>query len=165
MKKSLHFICPTDGLETIIDGAFRQENYYYSSLGNSVLFNRKMLRDLKKLILEKNITEISFVLCNNNRIVSDAFSNQGFSGIRGLNNFYDKVMEQKERVEILWKTLNTESLILSYYLNQKIKELEKGLSRLAIKGLKFSGKIYDKKEDSFKDIYPNLICMDYPNFN
>ena len=165
MKKSLHFICPTDCLETIIGDTFQQENYYYFSLGNSVIFHRKMLQEIQKLIMEKDITEISFVLSNNNRIVLDAFSNQDFSDIRGLNNYYAKLIEQRERVEVLWKTLNKQSLILSYYLNQKIKELEKGLSRLAISGLKMSGKIYNEKEESFKDIYPNIICMDYSHFN
>lgn len=165
MKKLLYFICPTDCLESVIDDTFRQENYYYSSLGNSVIFYRRMLREIQKLIVEKNIKEISFVLSHDNRIVSDALDKQDFLNVRGLKNFYTKVIEQRQRVAILWESLNTQSLILSYYLNQKIKELEKGLKRLAIHGVKIKGKIYNKKQDSFEDIYHDLICMDYSNFN
>ena len=165
MNSLLHFICPTDCLETIINGAFRQENYYYSSLGNSVTFNKKVLKETRKLIQEKNIREISFVLSSDNRIVMDAYGNQSFSNIRGLNKFYTKVIEQKEQVETLWQTWNPNSLMLSYYLNDKIKELRAGLNDLADDQFKISGKIYDQQQNIFKEIYPDLICMDYPSFN
>jgi len=165
MKRLLHFICPTDCLETVINGKFRQENYYYSSLGNSVSFNKKVLKETRKLICEKNIREISFVLSSDNRIVMDAYGNQDFSDIKGLNKFYNKVIEQKEQVETLWQTWNLNSLILSYYLNDKIKELREGLQDMSDNQFKISGKIYDKQQNVFKEIYPDLICIDYSNFN
>jgi len=141
-----------DCLETIINGKFRQENYYFSSLGNSVSFNKNVLKETRKLIREKNIREISFVLSSDNRIVMDAYGNQDFSNIRGLNKFYTKVIEQKEQVETLWQTWNPKSLMLSYYLNDKIKELRAGLHDMTDNQFKISGKIYDKQQKRC-DIY------------
>jgi len=94
MKQCLYFICPTDYLETIIERTFDQENYFYSSLGNSVIFTKDELSEIKKLICSKGIREISFVLADDNPIVLDALANQNFSDIRGLKKFYNQVSEE-----------------------------------------------------------------------
>lgn len=165
MKKLLYFTCPTDSLEIIINEAFNHENYYCSSLGNSIIFDNYNLKETKKLIKKKKIKEIIFVLSNYNRIVLDAFGNQGFSNIKGLNNFYQQVNKEKERAALSWKTGNPQFLILSYYLNQKIKELKHGLRDSMLDQLLISGKIYNQQQQVFKDIYSDLICMDHKSFN
>lgn len=158
MKKLLYFICPTDNLESIINDVFRQENYYYSSLGNSISFKNNVIRQTKKLITTKNISEITFVLSNDNRIVLDAVGGQDFSDIRGLKKFYNQIIKQKEQTEMSWQTLNRQFLILSYHLNNKIKELKLGLDASIIDQIKISGKIYNRQENNFNDIYSDLIC-------
>ena len=122
IKKSLNFICPTDCLEPIINDAFSQENYYYSSLGNSITFDRKIVHQLEKLIKKREIKEISFVLSNDNRIVLDALGNQDFSEIRSLGDFYKKVTLQRDQIGLTWKIWDRQSLLLSYHLNKKIRE-------------------------------------------
>ena len=64
MKKCLYFICPTDCLESTIQSTFHQENFFYSSLGNSVNFNECELNQAKQLICDKGIREISFILAD-----------------------------------------------------------------------------------------------------
>lgn len=165
MKKLLYFTCPTDCLETIINDTFQDENYYCSSLGNSISFKNNTLEETKKLIREKKIREIAFVLSYNNRIVLDALSRQDFSDISGLNGFYKQVIKQKKQAVLYWQGGNLQFLLLSYYLNKKIKELRGGLSDSLAEQLVISGKIYNKQQQIFKDIYSALICLDHKNFN
>ncbi|MDN5202742.1 hypothetical protein QQ008_15240 [Fulvivirgaceae bacterium BMA10] len=165
MQNHLHFVCPTDYLEPIINNSFKHRNYYYTSLGNSVVFNDKIINQIEGLIKKNNIRKISFVLSNDNRIVLDALGNHDFPEITGLNNFHYEITRQKECSEMLWQTCNRQFSILSYYLNKKIKELELELSNLSIDQIKISGKIYNKQESIFSDIYSDLICREYFSLN
>ena len=64
--RKLYFVCPTDCLERTLDKN-RQENYYVTSLGNSVIFSEEMVEKINSFIESKGIKEITFVLSNNNR--------------------------------------------------------------------------------------------------
>ncbi|MEM8909599.1 MAG: hypothetical protein AAGD05_17255, partial [Bacteroidota bacterium] len=158
-------ICPTDCLESTINGAFKEENYYCSSLGNSITFDHQMLSKTKKLIRTKNIDHISFILSSDNSIVLDALGNQDFISIRGLNHFYTQVNWQKKQATLSWKAKNNPHLILSYYLNYKIKELKDGLKEPALEQLKIDGKIYHKQENIFRNIYSEFVCTKYSILN
>ena len=162
---SLYFICPTDFLESVINKSFQDEKYYYSTLGNSINFDNKVLKNTKKLIETKNIRAIYFVLSSDNRIVFDALGNQDYSRIKGLNVFYDQVIKQKETVELSWQAWNSDFLILSYYLNHKISELKQGMGDRMNDQLIIKGKIYNKEEKAFIDIYPDLMCLEYASLN
>lgn len=165
MQKLLYFICPTDCLEPIINNTFRQENYYISSLGNSIVFDNKAMDQLKELITSNNIREISFVLSYDNRVILDALGNQDFSEISGLNHFYKEIIRKKKDSEASWQTWNPQLLILSYYLNDKIRELKFRLNGLFFDRLKISGKIYNRRENIFKNIYSDSICIEYFGLN
>ncbi|MDN5213216.1 hypothetical protein QQ020_14200 [Fulvivirgaceae bacterium BMA12] len=165
MQKHLYFICPTDHLEPIINSTFKQENYYFTSLGNSIVFDTNMVSQLKELLQTKNIQDISFVLSDNNRIVSDALGKQAFSGITGLSNFYNQITRQRENSEEVWQTYNHQFLILSHHLNDKIKELKLCLKQLSVDPPKINGKIYNRHQEVFSDIYSDLICGAYVQVN
>lgn len=130
-----------------------------------MIFDAIMLGKIKELILTNNIREISFILANDNRIVLDALGNQNFSDISGLNNFYNHIIRKKEHSEVSWKTLDHQFLILSYHLNGKIKELKLGLNDSSFDQLKITGKIYNRQENHFNDIYPDLICLECFHLN
>lgn len=157
MKKLLYFICPTDGLEAIINTAFPNENYYYTSLGNSVTFNQEVLKQTKKLIQKRKIEEIAFVLADDNRIMLDAVGQRNHLDITGLGRFYHQVSLQKKKAELSWQTNNASFLLESYFLNEKIKEFKHGLNEALIK---VSGKIYQRRTRIFKDVYPDFICLE-----
>ena len=165
MQKQLYFTCPTDCLETIINRTFQQENYYYSSLGNSIKFNRSVIRQLTKLIQEKNILTIEFILSNDNRIVLDGLGNQDYLYVRGLSKFYQQIIRQKKSSEISWQSMDTQSLILSYYLNKKINELKSKLKDTLEHQLRISAKIYNRQEEIFTEIYSDLICQEHAILN
>jgi hypothetical protein len=117
MKKHLFFICPTDYLEFIINQSFKDKNYYFTSLGNSVKFHSETMYEIKHLIRKYDIREISFILSNNNPIVFDALENQNFSRISRLDDFYCEIIKHKVSSEGSWQLYNGQYLILSYYLN------------------------------------------------
>jgi len=165
MKKCLYFICPTDCLEPIIKSTFHQESYFYSSLGNSIVFNENALKHTKSLICTIGIREISFVLSDDNQIISDALGRQDFSAIAGLEKFYNQVILQKEHLETSWQIQDPQSLILSSFLNEKIEKLKDGLSDLMIGEIAVNGKIYRKEEHKFNDISSNLIFTEEIGFN
>ncbi len=165
MHSHLYFICPTDHIEPIINSSFGHRSYYYTSLGNSVAFDDDTIKQIEHLVLKHNIREISFVLSNTNVIFLDALGNRNFSEISGLDNFYNEVISQKEYSAGSGLKCNRKFLVLSYYLNYKIRELWHELNYPIINQVKIIGKIYDKKRNVFDEIYSDLICRDYISLN
>lgn len=160
MQKQLYLLCPTDSLESIINEAFKQENYFYFSLGNSFTVEGNTIGSIKKLIKKHDIKEISFVLSSNNHIVKDALGAQDFIKMKGLHDFYCQIEKQKEYSEIFWETDYNQFTVLSYYLNNKIKELRFKLGYNIHFSLKINAKIYDRLNNAFKNIYSDLICIE-----
>lgn len=160
MRKHLYFICPTDNLENIIDFHSKQENFYCTSLGNSIKLDTETLGQLELLLASKNITEISFVLANDNRIVTDALEKQSFLEVASLRSFYRQILMQKNHAEISWQTYDHRFLLLSYHLNSKIRELRNGLRKLTDQPLTINGSIYNRREGCFSEIYSDLLCME-----
>ena len=163
-KKCLYLICPTDCIESIINRAYKCENYFYTSLGNSFVFDSKTINELYQIIEKHCITDICFVLSNNNKIIIDALGNQCYSNLNGLNNFYNEITKQKVRSEITSQNNNRKFLLISYYLNNKICELQLLLNALSNKPY-ISGKIYSSCQNIFLDIYSNLVCLDKHHLN
>ncbi|WP_422091300.1 hypothetical protein [Tenacibaculum ovolyticum] len=165
MQKHLYFLCPTDCLESVINNTFKHENYFYTSLGNSFVAENKTIESLSEVIIEHNIKEISFVLSNNNHIINDALGAQDFLRIKGLTRLYRQIKKQKEHSDMLWKTDYNQFIILSYYLNKKINELQLQLANLSKRHIKIGGKIYNKHTNSFTNIYADLICLQKHHLN
>ena len=163
MKKHLFFVCPTDYLEPVINDYFNRENYYYTSLGNSIVFDYDTIYEIENLITKHDIREVSFVLSNDNSVIFDALGNQNFSEISGLDNLYCEVVKQKKRLETSWQIYNHQYLMLSYFLNKKVKELQFKLSDLLMDKIKISGKIYNSQEKVFTGIYFDLMKSEYLN--
>lgn len=165
MNKALFLLCPTDCLETTVNNTFEYENYFYTSLGNSFALDSKTLISIKEFIIKHNIKQIHFVLSNDNPIISDALEGQFFSEMTGLKKLYEEIKIQKENSEILWSTLDNQFLILSYFLNVKIKELQIKLSYILDYFVEISGKIYNRQEDRFIQIQSALTCLEKQHLN
>jgi len=165
MHKCLYLLCPTDGLETIIDTTFRHENYYYTSLANSLVFDYKTLHWIKEFLVKNNIKDIQFVLSKENQILSDALGHQFFSKLKGLDHLYNEIDKQYKRSKVLEQSGNCQFLIISYYLNKKIAKLQLKLNELLGYSINIRGKVYDRHQNTFVDIYSNLICLDKYHLN
>lgn len=165
MTNRLYLICPTDYLEPIINRTYRSANYFYSSLGNSFVYDTKTIEYLKHMIKKQNIREICFVLSMDNQFIVDALDNQDFSDIGRLHHFYDEIRKQKKHSEVLWQSNNHQFSIVSYYLNKKIKDFQHELDGMCTDRIKISGKIYNKQAHVFDTIYSHLICLEHFRLN
>ncbi|KAB1159433.1 hypothetical protein F7018_03740 [Tenacibaculum aiptasiae] len=165
MNKVLFLLCPTDCLETVVNDTFKYQNYFYTSLGNSFSPNHKTLDSLKELIIKNHIKNICFVLSNDNKIILDALGGQSFSNISGLDSFYNKITKEKRHSELVWLGDHRQDAIFSYFLNNKIKELQLSLGNFPRQSVKISGKVYNRYENNFKSIYSNLTCLKKHSLN
>ncbi len=159
MQRYLYFICPTDHLETVIDKAFKAENYFFTSLGNSVTFDENVVEGILKLIETKGIAEITFVLSDNNQMLKDIINHHDLMNAIIADDYNAKVVWQEADSEVFLKTGQYPFSILSSFLNNKIKELNRELSNLGCNTIKIQGKIYTNQKHSFKDIYPDIMDM------
>lgn len=165
MHKHLYFVCPADYLETVINNHFPQENYYLTSLGNSVNFNSRFIEEINSLVETKQITEITFILADDNNIVLDALISQDFKKVRGLKSFYDVIIEQKKRTKAVWRESDVQITIISYYLDLKIRELQAQFGNLFSNGVKISAKIYRRQKNIFNEIYPDIFSLNHFHLN
>jgi len=165
MHKCLYLLCPTDCLETTINNTFKYENYFYTSLGNSFVSDIKTVKCIKELVQKHHIKEIYFVLAKDNKIVLDALGDQSFSKITGLNNFYTEIEKQHKRSKIVAQSWNRQFSMISYYLNKKIKTLQLELNNVSNEPIKISGKMYNKYQNAFTDIFSDLVCLEQFHLN
>jgi len=165
MYSCLYFICPTDSIENIINKTFKQENYFYTSLGNSFVCDKNTIEYLKKIIKKHKIREIYFVLSIDNKIVLDALGQKKFIKVRTLNTSYNEIRRYRKGSKLALRKSKHQFTILSYYLNKKIKELELHLVNTLQLPIKINGKIYNRNAESFATIYSNLVCLEKYHFN
>ncbi|CAL2091132.1 hypothetical protein [Tenacibaculum sp. 190524A05c] len=152
MQKCLYFICPTDALESVINNSFNSENYYYTSLGNSINLNDRVIASLEDLIVDKRISEISIIIANDNRIIRDAVEDKSFSELNGLDGFYETIEIQRNFLNVFWQINTGKDTLLNNFIRNKIKEIQDVLNKLFLNPVKVSGKIYQKRESIFTDI-------------
>lgn len=165
MHKRLYLLCPTDGLESIINDTFKYENYYYTSLGNSFVFDSKTLHWIKDFITKNHITDIQFILCRDNPVVLDALGDQSFSMLNGIHTIYNEITEQNIRSRVISQSRNSKFSVISYYLNTKIAKLQLELNALLDAPIQIGGKIYNRHQNTFINIYSNLVCLDKYHLN
>ena len=164
MPGHLYFICPTDHLEPVINDVFDQENFFITSLGNSIVFNEDMISEVNELLDLKGIRNIFFVLSDNNRIVLEALEKE-YSEKSGLSELSFKIKRQRKCAEELWNKNNHQIVTLSYHLNDKIRELRQELNSIRMDTTPINGLIYDTCEKTFKSIYSNLIQENHVSVN
>lgn len=136
-----------------------------TSLGNSIAFNKEVIAEVNALIVTKEITEITFVLSDDNRIIMDALNDQNFADVRGLGNFHGEITRQKRRLKLLWQKNNLISPILSYYLNMKIKDVEAKLGHCFVDHLEINAMIYSRQRNIFSEIHSDLFYRESCSLN
>ena len=152
MQKNLYFLCPSENLEAVIEKSFPQENYFLSSLGNSISFSDDFILDINSLIESKGIGKITFILSNNNRFILDAMKNQEFKYIKELKEYYKTIEKRKVLTIKSYKNKNFTSLITSHIIKTKINELNSNLFDWIRNKISIEGKIYDPTKNIFFDV-------------
>ena len=157
MQKNLYFLCPSENLEAVIEKRYPQENYFLSSLGNSISFSDDFILDINSLLESKGIGKITFILSNNNRFILDAMKNQEFKYIKELKEYYKTIEKRKVLTIKSYKNKNFTSLITSHILKTKINELNSNLFDWIRNKISIEGKIYDPTKNIFFDVRINII--------
>lgn len=160
MRNCLYMICPSDYLESVIHSRFEGHKYFYTSLGNTLALNNNTLGQIAVLIEANNIKEIALVLSENNSIILDALSIRKNIRIKGLSDTYKQLNEYEKQTLKTWELRDQQIMILSYHLNNKIKELRSGLHFFLPKVPEIKGKLFFKSSSSFKEIHSELVCTD-----
>ena len=157
MQRHLYFICPTDYLETIINDTFISDNYYLTSLGNSMTFSRSTIEQLKLLIASKRINNISFILADNNQIVTNVLAKQSVDLVHDLHAFQHEITSQEKRAVKMWQMQNYQIPVLSYYLTLKVDQLKYQLSNSTLNQVEIDAKIYYRDQDIFNEVSSDLV--------
>lgn len=164
MEKRLFLVCPTDCLEGIINQKFNSINFFYTSVGNSFCINNKTINNIKELAIRHGIKNIDFVLSLNNTFISNTLSQETKLKDEILNRYQQEIKEKKEQVKIIDQEENNQYLLLSYILNDKIKQLEHQLAD-CIEKIKIGAKVYNRDINDFENIYSELINFQKYNMN
>ena len=150
MHKHLYFVCPSDNLEGLIDKKFPQENYFLSSLGNSLSLSKDIMQEVSALIELKGIDKITFILSDDNKLIFDGLRNQNFDTINVLKKLYNNITNYKKLTSKVYGEGNIQILVTSNLLNEKINEIKLGLCDWLSSKVNIEAKIYIRKSDEFK---------------
>ena len=154
MHKHLYFVCPSDNLEGLIDKKFPQENYFLSSLCNSLSLSKDIMQEVSALIELKGIDKITFILSDDNKLIFDGLRNQNFDNINVLKKLYNNISDYKKLTSKVYREGNIQILVTSNLLNEKIKEIKMSLCDWLSSKVNIDAKIYIRKSDEFKG-FPN----------
>ena len=164
MFNKLYFICPTDNIESIINSKLNDNNFYITSLANSITLNYNFIRELYLIIESKKIREITFVLSDDNRLINDILENKDNKNIRSLDHLNLEIYSHKNffKKELTISQIRLD--IISYLLNQKKNELKNITDSLGLK-LDINAKVYNKEFNEFTKVKSKLINMEFFNLN
>ncbi len=151
--KHLYFICPTDYLELVIEDNFPTENYFFTSLGNSIAFNRMTMEQINAMIEVRGIKKITFVLADDNRFILDGLVNNKLFDSIPMRQFYKAVSIQKTLSEKIWKTDGLRIPIISHYLEKRINELIPQLNHWLLGKMDICAKVYNRKNNTFRELH------------
>lgn len=165
MDKHLFFVCPTDYIETEINRVFSMENYFVSSLGNSIHFNKECISGINSLILSKGVNQVSFVLSDTNKIVLDALRKVNLKDINVLNGFQDMIMTEDNYRKCIWPSADTQYSSISDYLNFKRREFKRLSQQLLINNVGVNALIYKREELDFFEVNDALFDLDECRLN
>ena len=164
MFNKLYFICPTDNIESIINSKLNDNNFYITSLANSITFNYDFIKELLSIIESKKISEITFVLSDDNKLINDALENKQFKNIRSLNHLNLKISSQKNFFKKESTIPEIRLDLISYLLNQKKHELKKVTDLLGLE-LDINAIVYNKEVNEFTKVKSKLLNLEFFNLN
>lgn len=164
MRKHLFFICPMDHLESVIEAEFKEENYYLTSLGNSMDFSNDLVGEINALVEVNGIREITFVLSSDNKIISNAIAKQTSGEPKTLSDFQRSILELADDFKAFWHKEGFMFTVLSSFLQKKAIELSSQISPWLSDDIKINTQIYSRCQNNFKKtnsciLWRKLICL------
>ena len=155
----LHFVCPTDHLEAVIESHFDGDHYFVSSLGNTIDFNLKFANYLSKLIETKGITEISFVLAEDNLVLHNIEKIETFRGLRGLHTFYGSILKSEIHAKEIGHEFRSKLPKVYDCLCLKVQEFNTQVSKRCCKTVHVTAKVYHRQSNIFKEVSSHMLLI------
>ncbi len=165
MHKHLNFICPTDNLETVIQQTFLQENYFYTSLGNSITLDSETTEQINAIIELNSITDITIFLSLDNQIIQSALHNRKLSKIKGMGSFYGTIDSQLRQLSFNQKINDIELHLITSYLNKKTNELYQHLIKEFGNKTTINALIYNRESKVFVEAESKLFQLERCSLN
>lgn len=166
LNNHLYFICPTDNLEVIINKTFKENNYYFTSLANTIMFDVDEVGHISSLIETEQISKITFVLSDDNQIIKEVLHNKDYSNTEWMKKFHLYINSQKKRFNLLTNKQHSTTPILSYYLNSSVKKLKHELSAFWFSNqVTVDATIYDRKKNRFNKTSLDRFYKDHFHLN
>lgn len=163
MKKRLFFVCPSDFMEPVINKVFKGDNYFLTSLGNSVYFDGSLIMEIINLIENEGVKEIKFILSDDNKIFQDAYGDKKFAVLTGLESFYGDVACQMKQPVQQWHMKYSGALTIPNHLNKKIEELRSNLCDRNLAEVKIDYKIFNRQRQKFitrrNNLYKQMMSL------
>lgn len=156
MEQNLYFVCPTDHIESTINNEFSEKNYYCSSLGNSIVFDKTMMSELRTMLESRSIDKISFVLSDDNCFIQNVMRGRNSSKIPALSDVYQEILSEKDTSELLWRKCDLQAMVIARLLQRKMDELQVKLDSASLGGVQLEGKIYFRQQRIFHTIDPKI---------
>ena len=117
---------------------------------------------LTSFIETKQISEVTFILSDDNKIIEEALFCKDYTDNKFLKKFYLYIKTQNKRFRFLTEKQNPISTISSYYLNDKVKKLTNELSSLWFSHkITVNAKIYKRKKNRFYKTSFDTFYRDY----
>ena len=117
------------------------------------------------MISKHQIKDVNFILSLDNSFILQTLIGNLNLQAKGLKKHSEDIKRKKRHLEVILKEENNRYLLLSYILNNKIKELKLRLIDSHNNPIKIGAKIYDRNSDDFKNIYSKLIFFEKYNMN
>jgi hypothetical protein len=161
MSKHLYFICPTDHLEMVIKQTFKQEHYFYTSLGNSVVLNSETVGQINNIIESKKIKEVTFLLSVENDIIQAILRNNKYAKVKGMSNFDCLINKHLSNINFNQAIEEIELELISNHLNQKVNAFRLKLNEWFIKRITINALIYYPQKNAFIKVNSKLFKLDH----
>lgn len=158
MHKQLFFICPTDYLELVINNNFNCENYFYSTLANSFLFNNDAIGYISSLLEYENIREITFVLSDENNLLFGSLAEDKVFNSNRLIKMKQDILLQNNKLKVLSRGLDANLFLATYFLIKKANSFKNDLNNCWFKDqIRINTKVYITKKKQFRTVEYNTL--------
>ena len=158
----LVFTCPADFLETAVNKAYPGENYFVSSPGNTLVLDRTQTELLEMMLDEKPITDVLWVLADNNPILHDVLGAQTFDHLPGLGGLKQVLAKAEAAADRHWYHDFKLQSLLTVHLDERIRELRRLLHPKYSNRLRFEARIYARERQVFRANTIEAIPLEIP---
>ena len=115
-------------------------------------FDQETTAQLEEILVAKKIKQISFVLSDDNLILSNAMNAQSIDTIEVMQQYYGEVDEECAIAVELWKECDFKNVILRNFLSRKMEDLNNSLKSFDRNQIELGAMIYSRENNNFTNI-------------